>query len=429
MKKKSLLLLIPAAALLLAFAGPRVELNTSLKPIDLPWDLDVYLATSEAQLPDLVPGTEKTIIWAGRPGQQTELAVVSLHGFSASRQETAPLADRVAAALGANLFYTRFRGHGRSGDALAEASVNDWLNDAWEAYQIGRRLGQRVLLIGTSNGGSAASWLAAQPGMEDLFGLVLISPNFGPRDPLSQVLTWPWAGVLTKMLVGDEYGFTPSSEAHARYWTHRYPSRALLPMMGMVKLARTADLSKITQPLLILYSPDDQVVNPKQIGAAFARFGSRPKMLLAVEESSDAKHHVLAGEILAPEDTQRLSAWILSFVQSLDGRETSVNCQLRDQPRPGQMAFAERDLPVGVARRVVRRCGVAPDRAAHGRAPDPRAASPRAAATARGCAPRAPHHRVGRDPACSAARGATEAHTRAAAKPRVLSGSDNRHDT
>ena len=269
-------------------------------------------------MPDLIPGTEKTIHWAAEPGRQTALAIVYLHGFSATRQETAPLADQVAGALGANLFYTRFRGHGRGGDALAEASVNDWLNDAWEALAIGRRLGKQVILIGTSNGGTAASWLATQPGAEDLFALVLISPNFGPRDAMAEVLTWPWAEAIGRVVVGREYAWTPSNERHACYWPHRYPSSALLAMMGMVKLARDSDLGRITQPLLALYSPEDRVDDPRRIESAFARVGSTPKVLVAVGGSADPQHHILAGDILASADTKRIRELILRLVGSLD---------------------------------------------------------------------------------------------------------------
>ncbi|MDD4273595.1 MAG: hypothetical protein PHG14_07705 [Desulfobacter postgatei] len=38
---------------------------------------------------------------------------VYIHGFSATRKETAPLSDLVAKTLNANLFYTRLSGHGR----------------------------------------------------------------------------------------------------------------------------------------------------------------------------------------------------------------------------------------------------------------------------------------------------------------------------
>ena len=83
--------LITFLLIIIFLAGPRVAVDTELAPISLPVDLDSYLAASEAQFSDIVPNTEKTIIWASEPGQKTDIAVVYLHGFSATRQETAPL--------------------------------------------------------------------------------------------------------------------------------------------------------------------------------------------------------------------------------------------------------------------------------------------------------------------------------------------------
>ena len=115
---------------ILFLAGPRVKVDATLRAVDLPEDLDRYLAASEAQFADIVPNTEKAIIWAGASHVKTPVSVVYLHGFSATRQEVVPLADIVAAELGANLFYTRLTGHGRSGEAMAEATVNDWHRSA-----------------------------------------------------------------------------------------------------------------------------------------------------------------------------------------------------------------------------------------------------------------------------------------------------------
>lgn len=89
-----LLLTIIAIALL---AGPRVDFDTTLEPVQLPADLDAYLAQSEAQFDDIVPGAEKTIVWSGEPGQKTPLSVIYLHGFSATRQEIAPLPEELPA--------------------------------------------------------------------------------------------------------------------------------------------------------------------------------------------------------------------------------------------------------------------------------------------------------------------------------------------
>jgi esterase/lipase len=108
-------------------------------------------------------------------------------------QETAPLSDEIAARLGANLYYTRLSGHGRTGPSLAEGTVNDWLNDSVEALEIGKRLGNREIVIGTSTGGAQPNCLAEQPNTKAVLPYVFISPNFGLHDAKSEILTWPWA--------------------------------------------------------------------------------------------------------------------------------------------------------------------------------------------------------------------------------------------
>ncbi len=305
------------AALTVAFlAGPRIEVDTRLEARPLPADLDRFLAESEARYPDITPGAEKTIVWAHPDKRQTELAVVYLHGYSATRQETAPLSDQVAEKLGANLFYTRLSGHGRGGQAMTEPSVKDWLQDTEEALQIGQRLGKRVLVIGTSTGATLATWLATRPDSDKVLAYVLVSPNFAPRSAAADVLTWPWAEHFVPLVLGPEHQWTPRNEQQARYWTHRYPIQALLPMMALVKYVRELPLEEIRAPLLTLYSPEDQVVDPQWIERAFARFGSPNKRLIALQNTEDDSHHVLAGNILSPNDTARVEAAILEFLES-----------------------------------------------------------------------------------------------------------------
>ncbi len=313
------MLLVSGVFALLAGAfvlGPRPEVDTTRRPLSLPNDLDAYLARTEARFNDVRPGAEKTIVWADSLGSRTEVAVVYLHGFSATRQETRPLADSVAAQLGANLFYTRLAGHGRSDDAMAEASVNAWLNDAYEAVAVGRRLGEKILLIGTSTGATLATWLAAQPDIADtLLALVLISPNFAPKDPNARFLLWPWGGLLAEMVSGPYREWEPHNADQGRYWTTRYPTEALLPMMGLVGLVDELDLGVIQTPVLVLYSPKDQVIDETRVEARFDDFGATRKKLFTIEEAGDPSNHVLAGAVLSPENTVPLTEEIVRFVR------------------------------------------------------------------------------------------------------------------
>jgi esterase/lipase len=304
-----------ALGFIVLLAGPRVKIDTTIRPFTLPDDLDQYLAEAESQFDDIRPNTEKTIIWANEPGQKTAVSIIYLHGFTATRQETAPLSDRLAVELGANLFYTRFTGHGRTGQALAEATVNHWLNDTMEALAIGRRLGERVIVVGVSTGATAATWLAAQPDLDDLLAFILISPNYAPYDRSAVILTWPWGKQIATAVIGPERDWEPSNEEHGRYWTPRYPTKALLPMMGLVKLVRQTHLALITRPILVIYSPQDQVIDPRSIETTFARMGQADKQIIAVTRNDGESNHVLAGDITAPDKTDEIMQMAFDFIR------------------------------------------------------------------------------------------------------------------
>lgn len=301
--------------LIIFLSGPRVETDTTLNPITLPEDIDSYLQNSETAVGDVIPGTEKTIYWAEEPGVKTPLSVLYLHGFSATRQEAAPLAEIVADNLGANLFYTRFTGHGRTSEAMAECTVNAYVNDINEAIEIGTRIGERVLVIGLSTGGTAATWLAMQPMAEHVEAFILISPNFGLVDKRSTLLTLPWGGHMAELVKGPEYSWEPRNDLHARYWTCRFPTRALLPMMGFVKLTRELPLEEIRKAMLVIYSPGDQIVASGAIEKTFERIGSSKKRLIGITDTDAPQGHVLAGDILAPGSTGKVADIILEFVK------------------------------------------------------------------------------------------------------------------
>lgn len=281
---------------------------------DGPAALDPWLAASEARFTDIVPGAEKSIVWAHPDRRRTRFAVVYLHGYTATRQETAPLCDRLAAALGANLYYTRLTGHGRAPAALGEATAEDWLRDAAEALAIGRALGERVIVVGTSTGGTLALWLAQQPDASAIAAQLLISPNLGPRDERSTLLAGPWGYQLQRLLIGDEYRWQPLNARHARYWTWRYPARALVPMMALVKMVRDSPLETVRVPTLVIRSTRDTVVSPTRIDAAYTRLGSPAKRLVVIDDSEDPAQHVLAGDILSPEGTDRVLAAMQGFL-------------------------------------------------------------------------------------------------------------------
>ncbi|SMH49525.1 alpha/beta hydrolase [Mesorhizobium australicum] len=315
-----LLLLLVAALGALYLLGPRVATDTTLtfRDASIGADPDAYLAASEAKVANIRPGLAKEIVWAYPASRaKTPLSIVYIHGFSASKGEVRPLPDKVAAALGANLFFTRLAGHGQDNAAMGEASLNAWVNDTAEALAIGHAIGEKVIVVATSTGGSLAAWALAQPELaKDVVAVVLISPNFGVQASGAGLLTGPWGLQLAELLIGKERGFEPANDLQRQLWTWRYPTRATLPMAAIVKLARAQSYDKVTIPALFVVSDGDKVIRPDEAKAVAAAWGG-PHELVAVDDPGDPSSHVLAGDAFSPKMTDPLAARIVEWIKSL----------------------------------------------------------------------------------------------------------------
>ena len=318
--------------------GPRVTVDTTIQKQKLPGlaGLEMFFQTAEKRVKDLRPNCEKKIIWADPSRKEkTAISFVYLHGFSASRREASPFAERLAAHYRANLFFTRLRGHGRTGEALAEATVHEWLNDTVEAIRVGRLLGDKVVVVATSTGATLGMWLAAQPEGQDISALVLFSPNLYPRNSQARFLLWPWGNVFLRLAAGKERKWKATNAEQAKYWTNRYPSKALLQMMGAVDLIDRTDFSKIKQPLFLAYSPKDPVVSGAKVEERFPSIGSRVKELVAVPGSKkNESNHVLVGDIRAPSRTQPMLQKVMRFLRPILGEQPSSRPAPSTRPAP-----------------------------------------------------------------------------------------------
>src|SRR5262249_36717461 len=80
--------------------------------VDASKDLDAYLRGREDSVVDVKPAARKGIIWRDAVHKtKTPLALIYLHGFSATRAEFSPVVEHLSDSLGANVFLTRLAAH------------------------------------------------------------------------------------------------------------------------------------------------------------------------------------------------------------------------------------------------------------------------------------------------------------------------------
>jgi esterase/lipase len=263
--------------------------------------LDDWLAEREATVPNLRPGCGKRIDWPEGRVRRASHAVVFVHGFSAAPRELSPVPEQLAKALDAPYHATRLTGHGRDGPAMAEATLEAWMRDVAEAFEIGSAIGEKVILMGCSTGCTLIT-LSMLQGMKPA-GAIMVSANFALANKrMQRIMELPAAATWGPMLFGRERAFEPASDAHAANWTIGYPTRALFPMIRALKALRRGDLSRIDVPVLFATNPGDTVIDPQAVRRVMGRWGGPADhydVHLGPGEG-DPSGHLIMGDIFSP---------------------------------------------------------------------------------------------------------------------------------
>ncbi len=319
-----LLIVVALAALVgaLFVFGPTEPVNVErVRRIQTDPDVAGWIAAREADVAKLRPAAAKRIVWAGAPGVRTPLAVVYLHGFLASPEELQPVPERVAAALGANLFFARLKGHGLTdnGATLGSATANDWLDDLAEALSVALAIGDRVVVIGTSTGGSLATLAAFRSDLSrDIAGVILVSPNFRQMRAGSSFLTLPFARSFVPWIMGQTREWRPQSVQHGAAWMTRYPSQAVVPMAALARAADSLPFEQAKTPALFIFADADKVVDETRTAEVAARWGGAGRVFKVMPRATDdADAHVIAGDILSPGLTEQVASEIVGWVRNL----------------------------------------------------------------------------------------------------------------
>jgi len=308
---------------ILYFSGPQVaspELYEILPavPQDLV-ELSDWIDTKEAQVEDLKKGNEGRIEFFDSIPQKTEYSVIYFHGFSASSEEGAPFHTDVAKHFKANLYLPRLFGHGVGGEnPLRDFTADAYLESAREALAVAKTLGEKVIVLGTSNGGTLSLLLGTDP---QIVLIGLFSPNIRIKDPNASLITLPWGLNLASFVAGSDYHQMQNVVSpKENFWTTRYHIQALTHVQKLLEVAMTPEtFAKIKVPVFMGYyykdeANQDDVVSVAAMLEMFEELGTSAaqKEKMAFPETGD---HVMTS-YLTSKDVESVTKETIRFFET-----------------------------------------------------------------------------------------------------------------
>jgi pimeloyl-ACP methyl ester carboxylesterase len=324
--RKKWLLLIPAVLIILYLLGPCPATPVYEKEMPVvpaaPAALEAYIQANEAQH-KLKPDNEARIVWADSAKSVTEYAIVYLHGFSASQGEGDPIHRYFAHRYGCNLYLSRMAEHGiDTPEAMVNLTADEYWESAKQALATGQQLGKKVILMGTSTGGSLALQLAAAY-PEKVAALVLMSPNIAINDPNAWIANNHWGLQVAHLVTGSPYIITREDfgPLYRQYWYPKYRSEAVVALEEYLETAMVkSTFEKVHQPVAMFYYYKDKVHQDSTVKVSaslemFDQLGT-PANLKYKEPIPEAGTHVI-GSGIRSHDVESVKKGIDHFMTAI----------------------------------------------------------------------------------------------------------------
>jgi carboxylesterase len=208
----------------------------------------------------------------------SDVGVLLCHGFTGTPQSLRPwgeyLADR-----GYSVRIPLLPGHGTTWQEMNQTRWEDWYAAVDAAFRELHEASERVVVCGLSMGGALALQLAQGHGPR-ISGLVLVNPAVKVEDPRTLLLPVLKHVVGSLGAIGNDvkkpgvtelaYTRTPLKAAHSQ----------LVAWQSVVR-----DLPEVTQPVLLLRSPQDHVVPASSSALILSRISSLDVTEILLEDS------------------------------------------------------------------------------------------------------------------------------------------------
>jgi esterase/lipase len=188
---------------------------------------------------------------------------------------------------------------------MINLSADEYETSAEIALSVAKKLGDEVIVIGTSAGGTLALFLTSRH--PEIKALVLYSPCVKLYDKTAFILDKPWGLQIARMVSGAPFKkFEYENKTHAKYWQLDYRIEALVALQNLVSNTMKPEVfAKIKCPVFLGYYYKNEMEQDKTV--------SIPEMLKMFDELGTADN--LKEKIPFPDAGAHV---IASYIRSKD---------------------------------------------------------------------------------------------------------------
>lgn len=310
MKKKIIIGVLIAIGLIYALgphpAAPVLKPEASWQNIpDSALAVKAFIDSVEKSNPLLKENNQGQVVFADSlHPKKTKVVFLYVHGFSASQMEGDPVHRKVAKAFGANLVLARVAGHGekRSDHVLENVTADDYYESVENYYALAKKLGDEVVVLGTSFGGALSLNLCKNH--PEIKALILYGPCIKVKDPAAEILDNPWGLQIARLILKGENRDIPSKNPlHEQYWSLRYRIEGIVAMQNFITHTMNKEtFAAVKNPVYLTYyykdeEHQDDVVSVPAMQEMFPQLGTADS--LKKEEAFPLSgYHVMTSPVL-----------------------------------------------------------------------------------------------------------------------------------
>jgi len=265
------------------------------------------------------PKNEEKLI---RYADKTPLAILYIHGYGASRAEGEYVVDKISKTLRANTYYLRLPGHGTNVEEQSQTMGKEHLDEAITTLTMMRKLGDKVIVIGTSMGGVVATYIAAE-NPELIDAMILSAPAYQFASAMAKAAAfYPlFTLVTTVMERSPSFPIPAEKDNWSLYWYSNQYMKSLKQLYQLQLLtSRNSIYRNVKQPVMMIYyykdeNNQDSAASVSDMRKAYRSFNNGIPDRFSKEVPVDTGGHVLLSKYvkIAP-DYDMITREAVSFI-------------------------------------------------------------------------------------------------------------------